>query len=134
MELLRLVQKQLIKLKEWVVRLYEEDKQRAENRMLEVIWYRTWTENENERLFRHLQQPPPPVSASRLPEEPISGNGSCVACQEGTAEMLMLDRTGIPSCRHTCLCQHCIHQLTSATCPLCREPFVNSLKLVRPEV
>lgn len=69
-----------------------------------------------------------PTSTARLPEEIVPGNGSCVVCMEGTAEMLLCSSNGKPSCSHICMCEYCAHELskTSPECPLCRKAFVVS--------
>ena len=81
-----------------------------------------------QRAIEESTRVPPPVSACRLPSEPVSGDGTCVVCMEATAEMLLRDSKGVPTCTHVCMCEYCANEMGKSTpkCPMCRKGFVVS--------
>ena len=51
----------------------------------------------------------------------LDAQDKCVVCIERPRTVLLLP------CKHLCLCKVCLGQLPDANCPVCRQPFTNTV-------
>lgn len=70
---------------------------------------------------------PAPDRPSRSEAEDNSSN-ECAVCLERTPDCVLY------TCGHMCMCYECavhLHQRMDATCPICRQPIVDIIKIYR---